>query len=117
MNFDQTYTNQVNLLLEILPIVNQSDCFALKGGTAINLFIRNMPRLSVDIDLAYLLIEPREMFLENISFEILKMKQMIEKKYFRVQETYTKDKQVSKLIVYGDQTSIKIEPNLVRQIL
>lgn len=113
MNFDQVYTNQVNLLLDVLPIVNQFDCFALKGGTAINLFIRDMPRLSVDIDLAYLLIEPREMFLENISSEILKMKKMIEKKYFRVQETYTKDKQVSKLIVYGDQANIKIEPNLV----
>ncbi|MBX3710126.1 MAG: nucleotidyl transferase AbiEii/AbiGii toxin family protein [Gammaproteobacteria bacterium] len=42
-------------------------CFALKGGTAINLFFRNMPELSVDIDLTYLSIEPQEQFLKNIS--------------------------------------------------
>lgn len=30
-----------------------NDIFALKGGTAINLFVRDMPRLSVDIDVVY----------------------------------------------------------------
>ena len=59
------------MLLNILPIVNQFDCFALKGGTAINLFIRNMPRLSIDIDLAYLLIEPREQFLKYFRIKTL----------------------------------------------
>jgi len=44
----------VELLIRILPFIAQEDCFALKGGTAINLFVRNMPRLSVDIDLTYL---------------------------------------------------------------
>src|SRR5436189_4281016 len=48
------YIEQVKLLLEILPELNQIECFALKGGTAINLFFRDMPRLSVDIDLTYL---------------------------------------------------------------
>lgn len=49
----------MDLLLQILPIVGEESCFALKGGTAINLFIRDMPRLSVDIDLTYLPIESR----------------------------------------------------------
>jgi predicted nucleotidyltransferase component of viral defense system len=53
------WQNQVSLLLKVLPIVFKESCFALKGGTAINLFVRNMPRLSVDIDLAYLSNEPR----------------------------------------------------------
>lgn len=73
MAFDQIYNYQVDLLLEVLPVLNQFDCFALKGGTAINLFIRDMPRLSVDIDLAYLPIEPGEIFLNNVSNEMLRM--------------------------------------------
>ena len=52
-----SYKEQVNLLLKILPEVAKQKCFALHGGTAINLFIRDMPRLSVDIDLTYIPIE------------------------------------------------------------
>lgn len=47
----ETYTAQVRLLVQVLPFVAEEECFALKGGTAINLFYRNLPRLSVDIDL------------------------------------------------------------------
>ena len=50
---------QVALLIRTLPLVAEEKCFALKGGTAINLFIRNMPRLSVDIDLTYLPVQAR----------------------------------------------------------
>ncbi len=70
MEYSHGYINQVGLLLKVLPIINKQSCFALKGGTAINLFIRNMPRLSVDIDLAYIPIEPREIFLTNITTEL-----------------------------------------------
>jgi len=52
--FSEVYRKQVELLIKILPFIAEEDCFALKGGTAINLFVRNMPRLSVDIDLTYL---------------------------------------------------------------
>lgn len=62
MDFSSVYFKQVELLLQVLPFINEQPCFALKGGTAINLFVRDMPRLSVDIDLAYLPIEPREVF-------------------------------------------------------
>lgn len=41
---------QVDLLLKVMPVVAREECFALKGGTAINLFVRDLPRLSVDID-------------------------------------------------------------------
>jgi len=43
------YYKQVQLLLEVLPYVSQEECFALKGGTAINMFVRDMPRLSVEV--------------------------------------------------------------------
>jgi len=61
-----SFSNQVQLLVSILPIVAKEKCFALKGGTAINLFIRDLPRLSVDIDLAYLPIQDREKSLKEI---------------------------------------------------
>jgi len=50
----------------VLPIIDTEPCFALKGGTAINLFYRDLPRLSVDIDLLYLPLENREQALTNI---------------------------------------------------
>lgn len=54
MVFDNVYRDQVALLIRTLPYVAAEDCLALKGGTAINLFYREMPRLSVDVDLTYL---------------------------------------------------------------
>ncbi len=51
---DNPYYRQVQLLVRVLPAVAAEGCFALKGGTAINLFVRELPRLSVDIDLAFL---------------------------------------------------------------
>ena len=58
MPFSESYRKQVALVIRVIPIVAEEACFALKGGTAINLFIRNMPRLSVDIDLTYLPVQP-----------------------------------------------------------
>lgn len=58
---ESPYFKQAELMLRAIPHVVGEACFALKGGTAINLFVREMPRLSVDIDLAYLPVdEPRE---------------------------------------------------------
>ena len=48
------FFKQVQLLVRVIPHIAKHPCFALKGGTALNLFIRDFPRLSVDIDLAYL---------------------------------------------------------------
>jgi len=50
----ERYMRQVALLVRTLPYIARHEAFALKGGTAINLFYRDMPRLSVDIDLTYL---------------------------------------------------------------
>lgn len=60
------YVDQVRLLLGVLPDIAAEEVFALKGGTAINLFYRDMPRLSVDIDLTYLPIGEREASLKDI---------------------------------------------------
>lgn len=60
MSIEARYHEQVRLLVALLPFLNDEPCFALKGGTAINLFVQPFPRLSVDIDLAYLPLEPRD---------------------------------------------------------
>lgn len=67
MDTNSPYYRQVRLLTRILPIVAQEPCFALKGGTAINLFVRDLPRLSVDIDLVYLPMDDRDTALKNIT--------------------------------------------------
>jgi predicted nucleotidyltransferase component of viral defense system len=67
MDNKNPYFSQVELLVRILPLVGEYPCFALKGGTAINLFHRNMPRLSVDIDLVYVPIEERMQSLEEMT--------------------------------------------------
>lgn len=62
---EAVYSQQVQLLVRTLPFVAEQSVFALKGGTAINLFVLDMPRLSVDIDLAYLPIEDRQKSLRS----------------------------------------------------
>jgi len=63
---DNPFYPQVRLLVAVLPFVAREHCFALKGGTAINLFVRDLPRLSVDIDLAFVPIGSREAALAEI---------------------------------------------------
>lgn len=62
----ERYAAQVGLLVEALPLIAKETAFALKGGTAINLFYRELPRLSVDIDLTYLPLDDRARALANI---------------------------------------------------
>ena len=78
LNADNPFYRQVVLLVELLPLVAREPCFALKGGTAINLFIRNLPRLSVDIDLTYLPIQERDNSLAHIDDALRRLGSMIE---------------------------------------
>ena len=66
MDTDSIFYKQVQLLVRVLPLIDTEKCFALKGGTAINLFYRELPRLSVDIDLLYLPFDERKEALESI---------------------------------------------------
>jgi hypothetical protein len=66
MALSEIYRRQVELLLRIMPAVAAEECFALKGGTAINLFVRDLPRLSVDIDLTYLPVADRTPSLKGV---------------------------------------------------
>lgn len=90
--------------------------FALKGGTAINFFVRDMPRLSVDIDLTYLPVNERDAALAGISSSLLavsaKIKQMLPDSQIISKKIPPADTSSALIVRRGDST-IKIEPNLV----
>lgn len=110
---EKIYKQQVSLLLGVLPEVAKERCFALHGGTAINLFIRDMPRLSVDIDLTYLPIEDRGTSLKNIAEALQRIRLNIEKVIPAVKIIPRLD--AGKLQVSANGVDIKIEVNLVNR--
>ena len=73
------YHRQVALLIKIMPSVFRIKDFAVHGGTAINLFHKNMPRYSVDIDLTYIPIQDRKTSLDTINEHLVELKIMIER--------------------------------------
>ncbi len=77
MDRNSIYYRQVRLLVRLLPTVKTESCFALKGGTAINLFVRDLPRLSVDIDLVYLPLDDRDTALQNVRAALSRIAQKI----------------------------------------
>jgi len=114
MNTTERYANQVRLLVECLPAINEEKCFALKGGTAINLFIRDFPRLSVDIDLAYVPLQDRTTAIHDISHALQRIIQRLNHTGFtaNIQASGGPD---ARIIVtnINNSTSIKIEVNYV----
>lgn len=58
--YSPVFAHKVELLLKLMPYVMNEGVFAVHGGTAINLFVKNMPRYSVDIDLTYMPLANRE---------------------------------------------------------
>ncbi len=110
MAFAEPYRKQVALLIRTLPHIAMETCFALKGGTAINLFIRNMPRLSVDIDLAYLPVKPRNKSLAEIDAALKRIASRIRANIPRAQVTQASTEgAVTKLFARADEAQIKIE--------
>ena len=111
----QVYKAQVSLLLRVLPYVAKEKIFALKGGTAINLFFRDMPRLSVDIDLTYLPIDSRSEALKNIQDGLSRIKADIEKhiKGINVNTVSLDGGPDVKLNCQGQGAQIKIEVNTI----
>ncbi len=108
------YYKQAELLLRVIPVVASESCFALKGGTAINFFIRDLPRLSVDIDLTYLPIESRELTLTHISEALERISQKIRNVLpdaFIQHGNAARAPGARKLMIKWQNVQIKIEPN------
>lgn len=111
---DSQFFKQAELLLRILPIINRESVFALKGGTAINFFVRNLPRFSVDIDLVYLPVKERDQSLHEISDALLNAEERIlklvaaTKSHRKLSGGYTIG-----LVISIESANVKIEPNTV----
>lgn len=109
--FMNQYRQQVELLVKLLALVDTESCFALKGGTAINLFVQNLPRLSVDIDLVYLPNENRTEALEKIKQALDRLAAMINQQFMnvRVVKTYLDKEDALRLVVTVNGVLVKIE--------
>jgi hypothetical protein len=108
----ELYRRQVALLIRAMPLVAAETCFALKGGTAINLFVRDLPRLSVDIDLTYLPVADRASSLKGIDAGMGRIGDDIARSIpgARVSPSVLRDEAcVTKLIVRADGVQMKIE--------
>ncbi len=110
MPFRDQYQAQVRLLMRLIPIVARETCFALKGGTAINLFVRDLPRLSVDIDLMYLPMHERSEALVEIdaAMKRIKTSALADLRGARVTEN-VHDGAILRLLVMAEGTQVKIE--------
>ncbi|WP_163516986.1 nucleotidyl transferase AbiEii/AbiGii toxin family protein [Gelidibacter japonicus] len=107
------YKQQVSLLLQVLPEVVKEPVFALHGGTAINLFVRDLIRLSVDIDLTYIPIEDRKTSFKNIIDGLDRIKTKLEK--ILPEATITLKRETLKLQITAVKAQIKIEVNQINR--
>jgi predicted nucleotidyltransferase component of viral defense system len=111
---NERYLKQAELLLKVLPHIAREEVFGLKGGTAINFFWRDFPRLSVDIDLTYLPIQERELSFVNISDRLASIQLRLERIFnnIRVTQKLTASKIIG-LILNLDGATVKVEPNTI----
>lgn len=111
---DKGYADTVRLLLAIAPDVFANDIFAMKGGTAINLFVRDMPRLSVDIDVVYTPWQHlREEALPAIARELDAIADRVVKLGLRARKVASKELGDTKLLVENESSQVKVEVNVV----
>jgi predicted nucleotidyltransferase component of viral defense system len=112
--FSEDYVRQTELMLRCIPTVAQQEGFVLKGGSAINFFVRDMPRLSVDIDLTYRHLADRDTSLSEIDQGL---KAIADTVTATIDGAVVTPRAVQgrliRLVVSAGGTQIKIEPNLV----
>ncbi len=111
---NQVYLDSARLLTRAAPLVLVDDAFALKGGTAINLFVRDMPRLSVDLDLVFPdYAVPRAEALKRINEAIRQSVARLKKQGFQTHAPASADAGETKLLVRQGAIQVKIEVNFV----
>ena len=112
---DPMYRQQVDLLLQVLPLVTKEKVFAVKGGTAINLFVRDMPRLSVDIDLTYLPLDDSNTAMKGISEALNHIRQKINQAIPGIKSQLVQQSggQEAKLTCQSSSAQIKLEVNTI----
>jgi hypothetical protein len=111
---NKTYVDTVRLLLEAAPEVFRAGSFAMKGGTALNLFVQDMPRLSVDMDVVFV---PHTMAraeaLAKIAADLGAIQRRLEGLGIKAEVTSTKDGDETKILARRGRLQVKIETNHV----
>lgn len=111
---DAAYLAAVRLLLDVTPEVFASNVFALKGGTAINLFVRDLPRLSVDLDLVYVdRHAKRDEALVGITTEFDRITAAWQARGLNVSRPHLGKEDEARLLVADDRAQVKVEANYV----
>ena len=111
---NQAYTSTVQLLLAIAPAIFETPLFALKGGTALNLFVQDLPRLSVDIDVVFLPHDiDRDDALQAIKDELAAAKTRIQSMGFVAEVRQNKAGDEAKMFVSDNTSEVKVEVNYV----
>lgn len=107
------YAQKVELLLRLIPIIMEEDVFAIHGGTAINLFLKDLPRYSVDVDLTYIQLANRTTSIEDISLHLKSIKEKAERAFkgMHIVPNYT----TSKLLCKYHGRQVKIEVNQTKR--
>lgn len=111
---NEIYVQTVQLLVDVAPAVFTTPAFAMKGGTAINLFVQDLPRLSVDIDVVFV---PRDLArdaaLQAISDELVAAQARVEAMGYQAERRKTKEGNEAKMFVRSANTEVKVEVNFV----
>ena len=111
---NQIYLDTARLLTQVAPLIFVDDTFALKGGTAINLFVRDMPRLSVDLDLVFPDHSlPRDQAFQRINEAIRQSSERLNARGFQTRTVAATDAGETKLLVRRGSIEVKIEVNFV----
>lgn len=115
LNRSNPYFRQVELLLALIPLVGRERCFALKGGSAINLFMRDLPRLSVDLDLTFLPVKERAPSLAEMDAALARIAETIERTLpgVEIQHGAGKPGTRTKFMVKRDGVGVKVETSPV----
>jgi len=113
---NDSYLKQAGLVLRILPFIAREEVFALKGGTAINFFWRDYPRLSVDIGLTYLKIQERALSLLDINDRLASIEMRIGRIFpgIKITQQLNKvDRTINGIIIKDNDAIVKVEVNPV----
>lgn len=109
----RVYAQKVELLLRLMPIVMEEGVFAVHGGTAINLFLKDLPRYSVDIDLTYIPLADRKQSLEDINLHLASICEQAKKAFKGIHIKPNYD--TSKLLCEWRGKQVKVEVNQTKR--
>jgi hypothetical protein len=111
---DKTYVDTVRLMLDVAPDVFTSGRFAMKGGTALNFFVQELPRLSVDIDVVFVPHQtPRDVALAEIAAELSAIQNRLKNRGIKTEIANSKTGDETKILARRERIEVKVEINHV----